>query len=341
MSQKKDQKKDKSITAAVPEGVDFSLAKNRYINREYSWLQFNRRVLMEAENPHHPLLERLRFLSISADNLNEFMMVRIAGLAGQVREGVSALSDNGQTPAEQLGNATDEISSLETHQYQIFAGLMKQLADENIHILSREHLSKAEAEWVEQRFLDNIFPVLTPLSIDPAHPFPFVPNLGLTVLFRLEREVDKRSMVALVRLPSSLERFVKLPVEPGDSANRYISVEEIISLFIHQLFPGYSLLERGMFRLVRDSDIEIEEEAEDLVRLFESALKQRRRGQVIRVEFTSDTSDSLQAFVKKELRVSESEVMVLEGMLSLDHLSEIVKTPRSDLLFPPHNPRFP
>ncbi|MEL6966555.1 MAG: RNA degradosome polyphosphate kinase [Pseudomonadota bacterium] len=345
MAQQQDAASASAATPSAPSQelatADLTLAKNRYINREYSWLQFNRRVLMEAENPNHPLLERLRFLSISADNLNEFMMVRIAGLAGQVREGVSAIADNGQTAAEQLANATDEISSLETHQYKILAGLLDELARENIFILNRDELSKSEVEWVEQRFLDNIFPILTPLSIDPAHPFPFVPNLGLTVLFRLERQADKRSMVALVRLPSSLQRFVKLPVGEDDPANRYISVEEIISLFIHQLFPGYTLRERGMFRLVRDSDIEIEEEAEDLVRLFESALKQRRRGQVIRVEFTSDTPASLQAFVKKELRVSDSEVMELEGMLSLDNLSEIVKTPRTDLLFSPYNPRFP
>jgi len=320
---------------------DLSLPQNRYINREYSWLQFNRRVLMEAENPRHPLLERLRFLSISADNLNEFMMVRIAGLAGQVREQVSALSDNGQTAEQQLVNATNEIAALERNQYEVFTGLLEELTEAGIHILSSKDLTENEQDWVQQYFLASIFPVLTPLSIDPAHPFPFVPNLGLTVVFRLEQETDKRPMTALVRLPLPLKRFVRLPSDSEKGPFRYISVEEIISLFIRQLFPGYKLMERGMFRLVRDSDIEVEEEAEDLVRLFESALKQRRRGQVIRVEFTADTSEGLQAFVKKELQVTDAEVMVLNGMLSLDHLSEIVKTPRADLLFPPYNPRFP
>ncbi|MEO0546422.1 MAG: RNA degradosome polyphosphate kinase [Pseudomonadota bacterium] len=321
--------------------TDLSLPQNRFINREYSWLQFNRRVLMEAENPRHPLLERLRFLSISADNLNEFMMVRIAGLAGQVRENVSAVSDNGQTAEQQLINATNEISALEQNQYEIFTELRKELAAEDIHILESADLDGADRDWVEQHFLSSIFPVLTPLSIDPAHPFPFVPNLGLTVVFRLERKKDKRAMTALVRVPLPLKRFVRLPVEDEKGPYRYISVEEMISLFINQLFPGYALLERGMFRLVRDSDLEIEEEAEDLVRHFESALKQRRRGQVIRVEFTADTSAGLQAFVKKQLHVSDAEVMELDGMLSLDNLSEIVKTPRTDLLFSPYNPRFP
>lgn len=314
----------------------------RFINREFSWLQFNRRVLEEAVNIHHPLLERVRFLSISANNLNEFMMVRVAGLAGQVREQVATTSDNGETPIEQLNNATAEIAKLQQRQIDIWRELQAELKLEDVHILRGEDLSGNERDWAEEHFLASIFPVLTPLCIDPAHPFPFMPNLGLTLVLHLENSRDNQPMTALLRLPHSLPRFVKLESDKTDKESaRFISNEEVISLFIDRLFPGYVMKKRGMFRLVRDSDIEIQEEAEDLVRLFETALKQRRRGHVIRLEFTSDTPETLRDFVMKESVVSETSTTVLEGMLALDHLEEIVNSGPERLRYVPYNPRYP
>ena len=320
---------------------------SRFVNREFSWLQFNRRVLMESENTRHPLLERLRFLSISADNLNEFLMVRIAGLAGQVREQVVALSDNGQTPEEQLSVALREIESLQRRQIEVFGTLSAELEEQGVRILKRDALTAEERDWIEDHFLSHIFPVLTPLSIDPAHPFPFVPNLGLTMVLDLARVSDGRPMTALIRLPDALERFVALPGERDEdnamdkAPNRFIAVEEIIGLFTTRLFPGYETRENGMFRLVRDSDIEVQEEAEDLVRLFETALKQRRRGHVIRLEFSADTPERLRSFVTKELRVGPAETIVLDGKLALNDLKEIVAAGSKDLLYTPYNPRFP
>ncbi|PCH45657.1 MAG: RNA degradosome polyphosphate kinase [Hyphomicrobiales bacterium] len=314
----------------------------RFINREFSWLQFNRRVLEEAVNSHHPLLERVRFLSISANNLNEFMMVRVAGLAGQVREQVATTSDNGETPIEQLTNATREIGKLQQRQLEIWRQLQAELRQEDVHILRGEELSKNEREWAEDHFLSSIFPVLTPLCIDPAHPFPFMPNLGRTLVLHLENYADNKPMTALIRLPHSLPRFVKLDAPGADKQSaRFIANEEIISLFIDRLFPGYEMKKRGMFRIVRDSDIEIQEEAEDLVRLFETALKQRRRGHVIRLEFTSDTPQSLREFVMKESVVPETSINVLDGMLALDNLDEIVDSGPERLRYVAYKPRFP
>ena len=323
------------------EAGDLRTSPARFINREISWLQFNRRVLMEAENERHPLLERLRFLSISADNLNEFMMVRIAGLAGQVREQVATLSDNGQTPVEQLSNATNEIDRLQQRQKRIYDALALEMAEQGIDIVVSDHLLQAEIGWAREHFLNEIFPMLTPLCIDPAHPFPFVPNLGLTVVMSLKRQSDAKPMTALLRLPSAMPRFIALPGEGDGAPTRFILVEELISLFIERLFPGYELMERGMFRLIRDSDIEIQEEAEDLVRLFETALKQRRRGLVIRLEFTSDTPERLRRFVIKALNVPEAETTILDGMLALADLAEVVNAGPAAHRYTPYNPRFP
>lgn len=327
--------------------VDLKASPARFVNREFSWLQFNRRVLMEAENQRHPLLERLRFLSISADNLNEFLMVRIAGLAGQVRQHVDTLSDNGQTPTEQLTSATREIAQLQKRQHGVLGALTSEMLGEGIELLERDALTHEERNWAEDFFLSNIFPMLTPLCIDPAHPFPFMPNLGLTMVLNLERKDDSKPMTALLRVPQPLQRFVPLPVaEEGEDGlpkapTRFVSVEQVISLFIGRLFPGYKMKEAGMFRTVRDSDIEVQEEAEDLVRLFETALKERRRGQVIRLEFTADTPEGLRSFVMKELDVSEAETIILDGMLALDDMYEIVRLGSKELRYEAYNPRFP
>jgi len=311
----------------------------RFINREFSWLQFNNRVLMETSNAKHPLLERLRFLSISATNLDEFFMVRIAGLAGQVRAGIVTPSDDGRTPQEQLDFILYEVSQLQSNQQVQLKSLRAELALKGITIIRPNELQNSEAGWLEGHFLDTIFPVLTPLSIDPAHPFPFIPNLGFSIALQLVRRSDQQPMTALLRLPTALKRFILLP--DFGKGSRFITLEDTVRMYISRLFPGYEVRGAGTFRLIRDSDIEVEEEAEDLVRLYESALRRRRRGQVIRIEFDNEIPELLRLFVSSELAVPESRISVLDGLLALNMLSEIVSIDRPDLKFKPYNPRFP
>ncbi|RFZ88250.1 RNA degradosome polyphosphate kinase [Shinella sp. WSJ-2] len=311
----------------------------RFINREFSWLQFNRRVLEETLNTAHPLLERVRFLSISAANLDEFFMVRVAGLEGQVRQGIAIRSPDGKTSAEQLDDILKEIDNLQMEQQASLAVLQQYLAKEDILIVRPTALSSDDKVWLQQEFTQSIFPVLTPLSIDPAHPFPFIPNLGFSIGLQLDSTMGKEPMTALLRLPVALDRFIRLPDAKG--AIRYITLEDAVGLFIGKLFPGYIVRGSGTFRIIRDSDIEVEEEAEDLVRFFETALKRRRRGSVIRIETDSEMPDTLRRFVVGELGVPENRVAVLPGLLALNTLSEITKAPRNDLRFEPYNARFP
>ncbi|MBB2710025.1 RNA degradosome polyphosphate kinase [Rhizobium sophoriradicis] len=311
----------------------------RFINREFSWLQFNRRVLEETLNTEHPLLERVRFLSISAANLDEFFMVRVAGLEGQVRQNIAIRSPDGKTPAEQLDSILQEIDHLQMEQQASLAVLQQYLAKEDILIVRPGALSDADRQWLAAEFEQAIFPVLTPLSIDPAHPFPFIPNLGFSIGLQLVSKNGREPMTALLRLPPALDRFVRLP----DDANtiRYITLEDVANIFIHRLYPGYEVQGSGTFRVIRDSDIEVEEEAEDLVRFFETALKRRRRGKVIRIETDSEMPASLRQFVVQALSIPENRVAVLPGLLALNTLSEITKAPRDDLRFQPYNARFP
>ncbi len=321
------------------EELDLLSSPERFINREFSWLQFNRRVLEETLNTAHPLLERVRFLSISAANLDEFFMVRVAGLEGQVRQGLAMRSPDGKTPAEQLEDILKEIDNLQMEQQASLAVLQQYLAKEDILIVRPASLSAQDKSWLANEFDQAIFPVLTPLSIDPAHPFPFIPNLGFSMGLQLVSKTGREPMTALLRLPVALDRFIRLP----DFKNviRYITLEDMVSQFIERLFPGYEVKGSGTFRIIRDSDIEVEEEAEDLVRFFETALKRRRRGSVIRIELDSEMPASLRQFVVQELSVPENRVAVLPGLLALNTLSEITKAPRDDLRFEPYNPRFP
>ncbi|GMB81171.1 RNA degradosome polyphosphate kinase [Shinella zoogloeoides] len=339
-----DLSQEKPAEGVVPDGASADIealmaSPERFINREFSWLQFNRRVLEETLNTAHPLLERVRFLSISAANLDEFFMVRVAGLEGQVRQGVGIRSPDGKTSAEQLDDILKEIDNLQMEQQASLAVLQQYLAKEDILIVRPTALSSDDRVWLQQEFIQSIFPVLTPLSIDPAHPFPFIPNLGFSIGLQLESTTGKEPMTALLRLPVALDRFIRLPDAGG--AIRYITLEDAVGLFIGKLFPGYIVRGSGTFRIIRDSDIEVEEEAEDLVRFFETALKRRRRGSVIRIETDSEMPESLRRFVVGELNVPDNRVAVLPGLLALNTLSEIAKAPRDDLRFEPYNARFP
>ncbi len=320
--------------AAAPEGNP-----DRFVNREFSWLQFNRRVLDESQNVNHPLLERVRFLSISAANLDEFFMVRVAGLAGQVRQGISIKSPDGRTPEQQLELLLLEVSGLQEDQQRSFSRLTDLMHKEGIEIVRADSLNREDRNWLEEQFMEAIFPVLTPLSIDPAHPFPFIPNLGFTMALQLRNLRDGEAMTALLRLPVALRRYIRLP--DRKTTVRFIALEDAVALFIGKLFPGYEVKGSGTFRIIRDSDIEVEEEAEDLVRLFESALKRRRRGQVIRIEFDDEMPEALRDFVAGELGVARSRVSILKKPLAINQISEIVSLPRDDLKFVPYNPRFP
>ncbi|MGZ8363628.1 MAG: RNA degradosome polyphosphate kinase [Caulobacteraceae bacterium] len=328
-------------------GVDEALiaAPARFFNRELSWLAFNERVLEEAENPRHPLLERLRFLSISANNLDEFYMVRVAGLKGQVREGVRKLSQDGLTPEEQLSRLNASASDLMVVQQRLWRGMKAGLAHEGLHLMDADAVTPSERRRLETVFLNHLFPILTPLAIDPAHPFPFIPNLGFALALKLRRIADGKELYALVPAPTQVKRFWAMPTAESDrprrAERRYLSLESILSLFLDHLFPGCEVQEKGSFRLLRDSDIELEEEAEDLVREFEALLKQRRRGSVVRVKIEAAMPEDLRNFIIRSLDAEPQDVVLVDGVLGLAQLSELIPPDRPDLKFPPFEARFP
>jgi polyphosphate kinase len=314
------------------------LSPERFINRELSWLAFNERVLAEAENERHPLLERLRFLSISASNLDEFYMVRVAGLKGQHLAGIKSLSQDGRTPAQQLDAIQVRSNALMGDQQRIWISLRQQLVEADISVIDPIELEPGDRTWLEQRFMADVFPVLTPLAMDPAHPFPFVANRGFGLALELERVSDNVRLQALILIPSSLPRFIRLP----GTRIRFLPIEQMIAMFLDHLFPGFAVVAQGVFRVLRDSDIEIEEEAEDLVRLFETALKRRRRGHVIHLAVDVRMPADLRRFLSVKLDAGPSDVFATEGILGLNEASQlIVGDARPDLIFTPYSPRFP
>lgn len=313
---------------------------SRFVNRELSWLAFNERVLEEAGNKNHPLLERLRFLSISANNLDEFFMVRVAGLRGQVRANVSAVSADGLTPRQQLAAINQRSGELMRDQQAHWRTLRQELRDVGLYVMDVAEISPAEKEWLDGYFLDQIFPVLTPMAIDPAHPFPFIPNQGFAMVLQLKQASDGKMMKALIPVPNQLPRFIRFP--GNDPKNvRFLTLEALVGLYLHRLFPGFELVDRGYFRLIRDSEIEVMEEAEDLVRLFETALKQRRLGTVIRLEVNAEMPEDLLTEIVDELDASREDVFLLDGIIGLNATSKLIIDERPDLKFQPFNPRFP
>ena len=316
--------------------VDFH-TEARFINRELSWLAFNERVLTEADNLRHPLLERLRFLSISANNLDEFYMVRVAGLKGQYLAGIKTVSQEGLTPAQQLEAIRQRAGKLMADQQVTWMGLRRQLDEAGVAVVEPAYLKPGDRAWLEERFMADVFPVLTPLAIDPAHPFPFIANRGFGLVLELERITDGARMQALILIPSSVDRFMRLP----GRRVRFLPIEQMIALFLDRLFPGFAVVAQGVFRVLRDSEVEIEEEAEDLVRLYETALKRRRRGHVIHLAVDSTMPADLRRFLMERLDSAPADVFASDGILGLNDTEQLIIDDRPDLVFNPYHARFP
>lgn len=319
----------------------FDHAPGRFINRELSWLAFNTRVLEEASNPDVPLLERIKFLSICASNLDEFYMVRVAGLKDQVRHGLLTSSLDGLMPKEQLAAIRERADSLIHEQQACWLGLRAALKEQGVHVVPKEELEPQETRWLKNHFVQNIFPVLTPIAVDPAHPFPFLPNLSIACLFEL-RPVgsERKKHTALVTIPTNLKRFTRIAPR-GNKALRFILLEDMIELFFDIVFPGFERTDSTMFTVVRDSDLDIQEEAEDLVRHFEDAVKQRRRGRVVRVKVKAPVSEKLLTFIIDNLPVLRHDAFIVDGLIGMANVKELYEVARADLKFPPFKVRFP
>ncbi len=325
------------LSGAIP--VAAVTGPERFINRELSWLAFNWRVMAEAENPAVPLLERVRFLSISASNLDEFYSVRVAGLRGLLREGVHSPSADGLSPSEQLRQIDADARALMMRQQECVGVLRRAMRDEGIDVLGAADLRGAELKLMETHFFEQVFPILSPLAIDPAHPFPFIANGGFAMGLQLRREADDTVLEALLPVPAQVPRFVRLP--EAKERIRFLPLEALLEVFLGKLFPGYAMLGLCAFRVLRDSDLEVEEEAEDLVREFETALKRRRRGEVIQLTMTSAAPADLRRTIVHALGVGDDDVIEIPGLIGIADLAELTRAGRQDLLWPPFTPRMP
>ena len=318
----------------------------RFINRELSWLDFNTRVVEEAENTRHPLLERLRFVSISAANLDEFFSVRVAGLIGQAHAGIATLSPDGLTPAQQLSAVNERARTLLERQQTAWKELCAALNEAGIAVVKAGSISDDEKRWLDAWFMERVFPILTPLAIDPAHPFPFIPNMGLVMALQLQRNDDAitldqhvgQAMRGLIPLPAQVDRFIRLP---GQDGIRFVMLEDVVTMFLDRVFPGFHVVGEGIFRLIRDTDIEFEEEAEDLVRMYETALKRRRRGSVIHLTVDASMPEDLIELVSDSVDTDRDELTLQQGLIGVVDVKQLIVDDRPDLLFPPYTPRFP
>nr|WP_295892098.1 RNA degradosome polyphosphate kinase [uncultured Devosia sp.] len=327
---------------SVPDVEALRKSPARFVNREVSWLQFNMRVLEEAGNVNHPLLERLRFVSISANNLDEFYMVRVAGLKGQMRAGLSKQSADGLTPAEQMEEIATLAQHLQLEQQDHWQSLREELFAQNVVIHEADDLTPDQVNYLQKLFREEIFPVLTPIAVDPAHPFPFIPNLGLALAFELKRPDNDLPLTALVRIPGNLDRFINLPTGlVSEGRSEVVTIDTLVKLFFHKMFPGHEVVGSGAFRVIRDSEIEIDDEAADLVVEFETALRQRRRGQVIRLEIESSMPRALKRQISEQLGVKDGDVFEVQGFLGLADARKVCDVERPDLKFTPYHARFP
>lgn len=324
---------------AIENAIRSLAPAEKYLNRELSWLQFNTRVLHEAENRRYPVLERLRFLSISGNNLDEFYMVRVAGLRGQCEMAPDAVSADGLLPRQQLSQVNAMAEKLMAKQQEIWGALKEEMSDAGIHVISADDMSASEKKWIKRHFENNILPILTPIAVDPAHPFPFIPNLGFTMAASLKRAANGENMVALLPIPAHLERFIRLPDE--GQGIRFVTIERVIGMHLKSLYPGYKIKGHGTFRVIRDSDIEIEEEAEDLVRIFESALKRRKRGRVIRLKVEAEMPNSLRKIIVSNLDADETAVVVIKGILGVNETAQLIVDDYPELTFNKYSPRYP
>ncbi|MEI9997190.1 MAG: RNA degradosome polyphosphate kinase [Rhizomicrobium sp.] len=327
------------IEVAAPEPAIDPASPDRFVNRELSWLAFNRRVLEEARNRRHPLLERVRFLAISASNLDEFFMVRVAGLKGMVAENVATVSADGLTPAQQLAQVDAMAKTLIDDQQSVWTPMCKELREAGIAVIEQDEVGAADRPHLETYFREQVFPVLTPLAVDPAHPFPFIPNLGFTLALQLTRVRDGKQVNALLPIPPQLQRFIRLPDAGGTV--RFLPLESLIGLHLDKLFPGHVATASGLFRILRDSDVEIEEEAEDLMLLFETLLKRRRRGNVIHMKCAASMPDDLRVFIADHLDLDPPDMVIIDHMLGLSDLTKLILDERRDLQFKPYVARFP
>ncbi len=330
------------MNASIKKSPEDWAPQDRYLNRELAWLAFNARVLAEAADAANPLLERLHFLAISSNNLDEFYMVRVAGLKDHVRHGSAPLSDDGLTPEQQLERIHGATAGVVEGQQKAWNALRKELSGERIHIVGKDDLSKEESIWLEQYFLDEIFPALTPIAIDLAHPFPFLPNQGIAQLFQLAISKGKE-MIAVVPFPPKIARFIRLPEADKKKHEewRFVRLEDIIERFVDTLFPGYEKIDAALFSVLRDSDLDVEEEAEDLVRHYERAIKRRRRGQIIRIKVGGTLSPYFRQFLIEQMQAAERDIVEVAGMIGLASLTELYDLPRPELRYTPYTVRFP